>query len=149
MPENLSYKKISLEGQSMWPILKEGDKLLYTEPLNGVSEGDLVLFNDREAKELVTHRIIRKEPLITKGDFACFEDKELSIEEIIGKIVGVRRGNKEIFWGTKGHILKGVSAQFCVLSGGPKYIRYIALFFLFTISKIVFLTTDSHTLVRL
>jgi len=94
------------KGKSMYPALKEGDRLIVT-PYNGKKPqiGDIVIFSIPDKNFYIVHRIvgIKKDEFVTMGDNNVFPDPWLiSCEMIKGKIV--KAGSRKIACGIKGRI---------------------------------------------
>ncbi len=91
---------VTVTGNSMWPLICEGDLLLVAYGEQGISKGDVaVIYND---KRLLVHRITRikgKEPeriYITKGDNHCRKDSPSHIDQIMGRVLTVQRGDRQL-----------------------------------------------------
>jgi len=74
-------------GNSMYPNLKDGD-FLVVKNNQEVETGDIICFFDEENRRIV-HRVIKIDDnkIITKGDFNKYNDKPISKDKIIGKVV--------------------------------------------------------------
>lgn len=86
-------------GQSMWPFLKSGEKLIVKEaPLNSLKLGDIILF--RQAEKLVCHRLVKRSSvngkmiLYTRGEHNFFHKDPVEEEMLLGRVVGVFRNGK-------------------------------------------------------
>jgi len=80
---------IPFHGTSMYPILREGDRLEVDMSVVDFNSGDIVLYKDSENGELVVHRVVNKR-LQTKGDFAIVMDHNTP-RDFLGKIVSIDR----------------------------------------------------------
>lgn len=110
---------IRLAGQSMLPLLREGDQLLVAHSCEKLRQGDLVVF--RRAGKLVVHRVIRfnlgvtgRIP-ITKGDNVPHYDAPVQADELVGRVVQVRRGARLLsldnrVWRVSGWLIARVTA---------------------------------------
>jgi signal peptidase I len=83
------YPLATITSGSMWPVLKEND-LILMQGVSGkdVQVGQIIIF--KNAGGFTIHRLIRKEDngmLVTKGDANDVEDKPISENDIIGRIV--------------------------------------------------------------
>jgi len=98
-----SGKKIALRvsGRSMNPLIKKGNPV-YVETCNpgALSMGDIVTF-ERDGLS-VTHRVLwvmRRNNgtiLLTKGDNEVIMDRPVSTDQVLGKVVAVKRGNQTL-----------------------------------------------------
>lgn len=84
-------------GLSMKPLLKSGDEILYQQISAPISVGDILLFKDPVNSEFVAHRVIKLDPLSTKGDWSCHQE-QLAQENIFGLIVGLKRDGNSYFF---------------------------------------------------
>jgi len=89
-------------GSSMYPVFKNGDSIL-VEPLsknNNMAAGDILVFQKAPNTRMVAHRLIRicrdngKTILFTKGDTLPGFDKPIYPEDVLGKVVAVKRGER-------------------------------------------------------
>ncbi|MDP8299232.1 MAG: S26 family signal peptidase [Candidatus Tantalella remota] len=91
--------KHMVEGNSMLPLLGDLDECISEKvsPEN-IFPGDLVIYDDKELKELVAHRVIsipKDEPfMFLKGDneSKIFTEK-VPNDDILGKVISVKRTN--------------------------------------------------------
>jgi hypothetical protein len=96
----LGTEYFSVVGRSMWPSLHEGDLLRVRHGGTDVRRGDIVVFRRRDA--LVAHRVLRIERraggvvLWARGDNAGRWDSPLDTRELIGRVVGARRGDRSL-----------------------------------------------------
>jgi phage repressor protein C with HTH and peptisase S24 domain len=82
---------LELHGWSMAPSLRHGD-WLKVAPLSDVPEtGELVTF--QRGERLVVHRLVRVEgsQVITRGDAVATDDAPIALEDLLGRVVEVRR----------------------------------------------------------
>ena len=91
---------VTVTGHSMWPLIHEGDLLLVAYGEQGISKGDVaVIYNN---KRLLVHRITRikgKKPAqiyTTKGDNNCHIDSPSHIDQIMGRVLTVQRGDRQL-----------------------------------------------------
>jgi len=92
---------LTVLGSSMFPWLRPGDILWVCRTnFRQTSPGMVVLFA-REGR-LIVHRVIRKHAmasgpgLITKGDFVPQADAPVTAEELLGRVVWIQRGKRQI-----------------------------------------------------
>lgn len=121
---------------SMHPLIKPGDKIMVRKgPSETLKCGDIVVFE--EYGELCTHRLLcnkisnSKIKFITKGDNSLVIDRPISKEELLGKVVGIKRGSKFIdlesrFW----KIVNG-------MAGTLSYLEWIVFNFLSNIKRLI------------
>ncbi|MFC1674573.1 S24/S26 family peptidase [Candidatus Omnitrophota bacterium] len=95
--QDLSF--FEARGFSMWPFLKERDKLLVKKtPLSRLEVGDLVLH--RSNSSLVCHRLVRKSKsngqcsIYTRGDASWSQPEAINQERVLGKVIGVMKENR-------------------------------------------------------
>jgi signal peptidase I len=81
----------TLHGGSMYPTLRDGDKVLAIPPRH-LKRGDVVIFRRNAA--MIAHRIVSLDEhfIITRGDHTIHEDKRISREEVVGIVRYVIRG---------------------------------------------------------
>jgi signal peptidase I len=98
---------IPLHGNSMLPLLRDGDQLLVTPRIDEIRLGDIVVF--QRDGEWVSHRVLRVEEggtnglsLHTKGDRVIRPDKPFSVNLLVGKVLAVRRAGKQMQLDTRG-----------------------------------------------
>lgn len=91
-----SYLRFRARGESMHPFIRDGD-ILKVKPVE-VSEiklGDVVFY--RTERRIVAHRVIKKTFnngkafLVTKGDSSPSSDNPVYPEDLLGKVVTVKR----------------------------------------------------------
>ena len=91
---------ISITGRSMLPLIRDGDYVLVAHRNTGVKRGDVVVF--RYDGKLVAHRVLRiykgetGYTFITKGDNVLQFDPPLSANEIVGKVLVIKRGQRQM-----------------------------------------------------
>ena len=96
---------LTVLGSSMFPWLRPGDVLwVCRTSFPRISPGMVVLFA-RERK-LIVHRVIRKQAaasgpgLLTKGDFVPHADAPVAPQELLGRVVWIQRGKRQIDLGS-------------------------------------------------
>lgn len=97
---------IPIAGCSMLPLIRDGDSVLITHGCDGVKRGDVVVF--RCNGKLVAHRVIGREfdkgsnsvTFITKGDNVFQYDPPVSETEIVGRVLGIRKADRQIMLDT-------------------------------------------------
>jgi signal peptidase I len=93
-------------GTSMAPTIHPGDLVTIEKAqLEGISPGEIVVFG--RGGRLVTHRVVAKcgppgaAYLITRGDRARRNDPPVAEEEMIGRVISIRRDLVPIPLGTR------------------------------------------------
>lgn len=83
---------IPIEGSSMLPLLRHGDRVTVTHGLDGLRRGDVIVF--RRGDRLVAHRLLKtgRQTFITKGDHTLHLDAPVPAAAVLGRVVGVQRG---------------------------------------------------------
>lgn len=121
---------------SMLPLIKPGDKIMVRKgPLDALECGDIVVFE--KYGELCTHRLLYKKTsdskieLITKGDNSLVIDLPVSKEELLGKVTGIKRGNK--FIDLEGKFWKVVNGT----AGTLSYLEWITFSFLSNFKRLI------------
>jgi len=93
---------IPISGNSMLPIIRDGDRALTAHGCASVRRGDVVIF--RRNGHMVAHRVMRIRDggrdggltLVTKGDNTPQFDLPLSAGEIVGRVLAVERNGKRM-----------------------------------------------------
>jgi signal peptidase I len=89
-------------GYSMFPTLRPGDRVLVKPVIKGEmpEPGTIVVFRDNG--QLIIHRLIKilqneegNDSFEARGDSRSMNDKILQVEQLIGKAVSFKRGDKE------------------------------------------------------
>lgn len=94
-------KTITVDGQSMLPLLRRGDRVTVKCGVSPVRRGDLVVFYRQ--RQLVIHRVVLLSrsaaglTLVTKGDNALTCDAPLQLDELVGLVSTLRRGRQTVF----------------------------------------------------
>jgi signal peptidase I len=95
---------IPITGCSMLPLLRDGDEVLVRHGWADARRGDVVVF--RHKGTLIAHRVLRiyqgqVEPtLITKGDNSPRLDSPVKANEIVGRVLTVKRGGRSMLLDT-------------------------------------------------
>lgn len=86
---------IPVTGQSMWPTLREGDRVWVALGWEGVGRGDLIVY--RRGEGLVVHRVVAVQPksegglFITQGDNRRHRDAPVAPSQVIGLVTAFER----------------------------------------------------------
>ena len=109
---------LDITGTSMWPFLREGDRV-YVQHGNGtIRWGDVILF--RQHERLIVHRLVfsRRQGPTTQhlmlGDNRLYPDAPVGREEVVGRVTAIHRGEMIIDL-TRGHWL--LSSRIIALLG--------------------------------
>ncbi|RBP03172.1 signal peptidase I [Rossellomorea aquimaris] len=93
------WMDVPAEGMSMYPLIKEGDVCRFISLKEvTVRKGDIILFQDSSGK-LVAHRFLCIQfsenvgMYLFKGDTNVGFDVPISDEQMIGKLVKIRKGD--------------------------------------------------------
>ncbi|MFM8312833.1 MAG: signal peptidase I [Deltaproteobacteria bacterium] len=89
-------------GMSMFPLFREGDKVVIQSYQNQLPKiGDVIVF--QRGNQLVLHRLIKiapqfsePKPYLTKGDNCAAADLPLNFSDILGKAIRIDRGDTQI-----------------------------------------------------
>ncbi len=91
---------IPIVGTSMYPFVKAGDHILITHDWSKISLGEIVVVRRNEA--LFAHRVVKilktgtEFACITKGDNTTQCDLPVDGQEIMGRVLAINRGNRQI-----------------------------------------------------
>lgn len=91
---------IPIAGRSMFPLIRAGDQVLVTHGSAGIRRGDVVVF--RYNGTLFAHRVLsiyegnNGTTFITKGDNTPQCDPLFGINEFIGCVISIKRGNRKM-----------------------------------------------------
>jgi signal peptidase I len=109
---------ITVTGQSMRPLLRDGAAVVIEHGATGIGFGDVVLFRQKET--LMVHRVVRvctkgqQRQYMTKGDRCLrYDPQRLDEDQIIGRLIGVVKGKKVTSWQTTSWKIVGVLLASC------------------------------------
>ena len=122
----MEKNSISYSGNSMLPLLKDGDKLFIESKESPFKIGDIVVFKEND--EVYVHRLIDcKGILYFKGDRVMYLDETIP-QNTMGILSGFHRENIIIFWGREGHFLKTIFAKLSIytLEKYPRIVRFFS-----------------------
>jgi signal peptidase I len=91
---------IPITGNSMFPLIQNGDRVLVSHVHSDIRPGDIIVF--WQDGRLLIHRVIRvsgestSPAFFTKGDNAQGFDFPSTVQEMIGKVVAIERGQRRI-----------------------------------------------------
>lgn len=87
--------EIESHGASMFPAIKDGDKIIVSAEIDSIEENDIIVFFDSSSSgniSLIAHRVIRivdNKFVITKGDNNHVADRPIRKKCIIGKVISI------------------------------------------------------------
>lgn len=90
--------EVDVRGNSMWPLVRDGDKARIAHGLGKLKRGDVVAY--QRNGELVVHRLIRivhgaGEPrFLIKGDNVSGYDPTVPASRVLGRVVALQRSGK-------------------------------------------------------
>ena len=81
-------------GYSMYPLIKQREDILRIVKTKDVKKGDIVLYKSN-IDHYVLHRILKinKEQIITAGDYNYFKDQPITIDQVLGKLISIKKKN--------------------------------------------------------
>jgi signal peptidase I len=100
LQKNVPFRFIA-PGFSMHPFICDGD-IITIEAVSGrLYSGDVVAFKEPFNGKLIVHRIVHisHEGYLIKGDNNSFFDGRISGESIIGRVIRVKHGGREVMAG--------------------------------------------------
>lgn len=101
MPSPLKFEEVlEKEGElfftnvgfSMYPLIKQREDILHIIKTDNYKKGDIILFKSH-VDHYVLHRIlkIKKDKIITAGDYNYFKDQPITKEQILGKLITIKK----------------------------------------------------------
>ncbi len=110
--------QLKLSGMSMLPFIKNGDSVVVRHTREGIGVGSIVAF--RKEQEIIIHRVIRMEnkngktAILTKGDFNLKPDNSFNEDYLIGRVIAINSGGRQInldtyFWSIMGRLISSCS----------------------------------------
>lgn len=91
---------VAITGTSMFPLLREGDSVLVAHGREDVKCGDIIVF--RHNNRLFAHRVLRiiagerENSFVTKGDNVLQFDPPFESGDVLGKVLAIKRGNRQM-----------------------------------------------------
>lgn len=109
-------------GFSMWPALRPEKDTVYIESQSFYSKMDIVLAVSENPGGVFLHRIIRIESgkYILMGDSNIYQSEQCSLQGILGKVVCIRRGDKDVTTSIVNRLL-------CVVHSLPPGLRRLSV----------------------
>jgi len=123
---------VSVTGRSMYPIIREGDQVLVSLGCAGIRRGDVIVF--RLEGVLIAHRVLsigRTDAgyrLVTKGDNVPYFDDPLSDNQIVGRVLAVKRGDRHVrfdtlVWQVLGWLIAVGALSFAKIHGTARHLK--------------------------
>lgn len=91
---------IPITGRSMLPLIRNGDQVLVAHGCAGIRRGDVIVF--RHDGKLIAHRVLHiskndaGHTFLTKGDNVLQFDPPLRANEIVGRVLAIKRGEQQL-----------------------------------------------------
>lgn len=84
-------------GYSMYPLIKEREDILHIVKTNEFKKGDILLYKSN-VDHYVLHRLlkIKKDQYICAGDYNYFKDQPITKEQILGKLITIKKKDGKI-----------------------------------------------------
>lgn len=86
-------------GYSMYPLIRQREDILHIVKTSDYKRGDIILYKS-DVDHYVLHRILRikkkKEVLICAGDYNYFKDKPISKEQVLGKLIEIKKKDGQV-----------------------------------------------------
>ena len=79
-------------GYSMYPLIRQREDILRIVKSDTYKKGDIILFKSN-VDHYVLHRIlkIKKDKIVTAGDYNYFKDQPIVKEQILGLLVSIKK----------------------------------------------------------
>ena len=79
-------------GYSMYPLIREREDILHIKQSDTYKKGDIILFKSN-VEHYVLHRIlkIKKDKIITAGDYNYFKDQPITRDQILGLLISIKK----------------------------------------------------------
>jgi len=124
--------QIKVSGNSMKPLIDQNWTLIINHTKN-IKIGDIIVF--KKNGEMIAHRVVRilsKGILLTKGDALLDLDPLVYKSEIIGRVIGANKGNKDVDyenpkWAIINYFIAKYSYLTYIIFNYLRQIRYIFL----------------------
>ena len=81
-------------GYSMYPLIRQREDILRIVKTDTYKKGDIILFKS-SVDHYVLHRIlkIKKDKIVTAGDYNYFKDQPITKDQILGLLVSIKKKN--------------------------------------------------------
>ena len=82
---------------SMYPLIKEREDVLHIVKTEEFKKGDILLYKSN-VDHYVLHRLlkIKKDKYILAGDYNYFKDQPISKEQILGKLIEIKKKDGKV-----------------------------------------------------
>ena len=79
-------------GYSMYPLIKQREDILTIVKTDNYKKGDIILYKSN-VDHYVLHRIlkIKKDKIITAGDYNYFKDQPITKEQVLGLLTTIKK----------------------------------------------------------
>jgi len=128
-------------GGSMMPLIANGDEVLLQFDFHDLHRGDIVVFRRDTLRPdgLIAHRIIRvyqddrDRVILTKGDNCAMADAPVARQDILGRVVAIRRAGESMDMDTparrrRARLIASLSlAVYMILATGRQMARWLRL----------------------
>ena len=84
-------------GYSMYPLIRQREDILHIVKADDYKKGDIVLYLSKQ-DHYVLHRIlkIKKDKIITAGDYNYFKDQPITYSQILGKLISIKKKDGQV-----------------------------------------------------
>ena len=84
-------------GYSMYPLIKQREDILHIIKTDDFKKGDIILFKSN-VEHYVLHRVlkIKKDKIITAGDYNYFKDQPITPNQVLGKLVTIKKKDGKV-----------------------------------------------------
>lgn len=103
--ENRAQSRIEIAGDSMLPLIRDGDSVLIEHCADSIRRGEIVVFWHSGA--MAAHRVLHVQHdsagprFLTKGDHAWQPDPGFGSERVVGRVLGVDRAGRYLALDTR------------------------------------------------
>lgn len=111
--------RFTASGSSMSPLIRDGDILTISPVSLRLRRGDVVPFINPSSNQLMVHRIldVSREGYLIKGDNNSIPDGRIPASRIIGQVVRVEQGGRQVRLGLgPERFLIAWLSQYCLLT---------------------------------
>ena len=117
-------------GGSMRPLIHEGDLLQIDPTPNNPRRGEIIAFRQRD--QLTAHRVLQVtqdsdglQKILAHGDHALRSDPRIHIEQVVGRVIAIRRGERVMSletraWRSAGILLAWLMSNWSAIQSGQQ-----------------------------